>query len=229
MASTTSRQANPTFFSSTIGRKYLMALTGLGLSVFVLLHMLGNLGLFVSAEVYNKYSHALISNPLIYVAEIGLLAIFIIHIISAVLLSLRNQTARLDRYAMPTHGQKAVTNASKTMIHTGIVILIFTVYHLITFKYGPHYEVTYNGVTMRDLHQLVLEVFKSPAYVAGYVFALLLLGHHLSHGVQSAIKTLGFYHPKYVNCVGRIGLGFALLVTIGFVAQPLYVFFSLNR
>ncbi len=217
------------FFSSSIGKKYVMGATGLGLSLFVLTHLLGNLALFVSAEAYNKYSHALVTNPLIYIAEAGLLGIFLLHLSMAVSVNLQNKSARPTRYAMPTNGEKAVSNASRTMIHTGIVVFIFAVYHLVTFKFGPHYDVTYDGVTMRDLHRLVVEVFQSPAYVAGYVVALLALGHHLSHGVKSAFKSLGFNHPKYVFSVEKIGFGFALLITIGFIAQPLYVFFYLNR
>lgn len=224
-----SHLAKPCFFRSSIGKKVLMGMTGLGLSLFVLMHMLGNLVLFVSAEAYNKYSHTLVSNPLIYAAEVGLLALLLFHLLTAIRLTLQNKRARGQSYAMPTQGEKAVSNASRTMIHTGMVIFIFAVYHLITFKFGPHYEVTYDGVTMRDIQRLVVEVFQSPAYVIGYIVALLALGHHLSHGVSSAFQSLGFNHPKY-NCMfKRIGYGFALLVTVGFISQPLYVYFYLNR
>lgn len=224
-----SHLAKPCFFRSSIGKKYLMGITGLGLSLFVLMHMLGNLALFVSAEAYNKYSHTLVSNPLIYGAEAGLLGILLFHLLTATRLTLQNKRARTQSYAMPTQGEKGVSNASRTMIHTGIVIFIFTVYHLITFKFGPYYEVTYNGVTMRDIQRLVLEVFQSPAYVIGYIIALLALGHHLSHGVSSAFQSLGFNHPKYNCMIKRIGYGYALLVTVGFISQPLYVYFYLNR
>lgn len=223
------KQCKPCFFRSSIGKKYIMGATGLGLSLFVLMHLLGNLGLFVSAEAYNKYSHALVSNPVIYLAEAGLLGIFAFHLINGICLTFQNKRARPQRYAMITQGEKAVSHASRTMIHTGIVVFIFTIYHLVTFKYGPYYEVTYNGVTMRDLQRLVVEVFQSPAYVVGYIIALLALGHHLSHGVQSAFQSLGFNHPKYNCSIKRFGFVFALLVTLGFISQPLYVYFYLNR
>lgn len=221
--------SQPCFFNTSIGKKVLMGATGLGLSLFVLMHMLGNLALFVSAEAYNKYSHALVSNPVIYLAEAGLLGIFVFHLISGIRLTLQNKKARGSRYAMWTQGEKAVSHASRTMIHTGILVFIFAVYHLITFKFGPHYDVTYDGVTMRDLHRLVVEVFQSPAYVFGYIIALLALGHHLSHGVKSAFQSLGLNHPKYNCLISSIGWGFALLVTLGFISQPLYVYFFLNR
>jgi succinate dehydrogenase / fumarate reductase cytochrome b subunit len=191
--------------------------------------MLGNLALFISAEAYNKYSHALVSNPLLPLAELGLVAFFLIHLYCAITLTMRNRTARPQRYAMATNGEKAVTNASKTMAATGIVLFIFIAYHIVTFKYGSYYEVTYDGVVMRDLQKLIVEVFQSPAYVAFYVISLAILGHHLSHGVQSALQSLGVNHPQYSPLFKKLGFVFALLVTIGFISQPLYVFLYLNR
>jgi succinate dehydrogenase / fumarate reductase cytochrome b subunit len=219
----------PSLGASTIGLKFVMGITGLGLSGFVLIHMLGNLALFISAEAYNKYSHALIKNPLLPVAEMGLITFFLIHFYCAISLTLRNRAARPQRYAMATNGAKAVTNASKTMAATGTVLLTFIIYHIVTFKFGPHYDTVYNGVVMRDLQRLIVEVFQSPIYVGFYVVSLLVLGHHLSHGVQSSLQSLGLNHPQYTPAIKKIGFGFALLVAIGFISQPLYVFLYLNR
>lgn len=214
------------FFSSSLGKKYVMGVTGLGLSLFVLVHMLGNLSMFIGPDAYNAYSYAIVSNkPLLFGAEAGLIVLFLTHIGFAIRLTLANRAARPARYAMATNGEKGVSLASKTMIHHGMVIFIFTVLHLATFKYGTHYETTVNGVEMRDLYRLMDETFESPGYVAWYVFALLALGFHLSHGVQSSFQSLGFNHPSYTPTIKRVSWAFAIIVAGGFISQPIYLLF----
>lgn len=217
------------FCTASIGKKYLMGITGLGLSLFVLTHMLGNVLLFVSAEAYNQYSHALISNKLIYVAELGLLALFIIHLGLGLRLTIENKLARGQRFNLTTNGAKSVSLASKTMIYHGVVLGVFTVHHLLTFKFGPHYDVNYGGVAMRDIHKLVLEVFQSPAYVAWYTFAMCALWIHLHHGFQSTFQSLGFNQPRYTPVIRKIGYAYAAIVALGFISQPLYVFLYSNQ
>lgn len=212
------------FLSSSIGKKYTMGITGLGLSVFVLTHMLGNILLFVGPEAYNSYSHALTSNKGIYLAELGLLVLFLAHMSFGLRLTIENKLARGNRFNLTTNNDKGVSFASKTMVYHGGVLFLFTIYHLITFKFGPHYDVSYNGVTMRDIHRLVVEVFQSPAYVIGYVICMMALWVHLHHGFQSAFQSLGFNHPRYLPTIKKIGYAYAALVGIGFALQPLYVF-----
>lgn len=212
------------YFTSTIGRKHLVGLTGLGLSLFVFTHVLGNFLIFVGPEAYNMYSHKLITNPLIYVAEVGLLGLFLVHLGLAMKLSMENRQARSQGYAMSASGEKATCLITKTMWHQGLLIFVFVVLHLWTFKFGTTYEVEYNGVVVRDLFRLVIEVFQSPVYVVGYVVLMVVLGLHLSHGVSSAFQSLGFHHPRYVRCVKQLGWAFAAFVSLGFIAQPLYVF-----
>lgn len=210
---------------STIGRKQLIGVTGLGLSFFVLTHMLGNMLILVGPEMYNEYSYKLVSNPLIYVAEIGLLAIFLGHLIFAMGLTVKNWRARDTRYAMLPNGPKRTSWTQRSLWAQGLLILVFVILHLITFKFGTHYTVTYNGVEMRDLHRLVLEVFQDPIYVGWYVVALLVLGLHLSHGVGSSFQTLGIHHPRYRKCIRCFSIGYALVVIAGFLSQPIYVYF----
>lgn len=201
-----------------------MALTGLGLSAFVLTHMIGNLLIFAGPEKYNAYSHVLISNPFIYVAEVGLVALFLAHVLTAITLTIENKKARGERSYVTTSGAKGVLFASKTMIHQGLILLIFTISHLISFKYGPDYKVTYDGVEMRDLHALVLEVFHKPVYVAWYVVCLVLLGLHLSHGFASAFQSIGVFHPRYTVLLKRFSIFYAVVVSAGFIAPPVYIF-----
>ncbi|CAN5385352.1 hypothetical protein BH10BDE1_BH10BDE1_22490 [soil metagenome] len=217
------------YLMSAIGRKQLMAVTGLLWSGFVLSHMLPNMLIIFSPEAYNKYSHALISNPLIYVPEALLLLTIIMHIVNGIWLTIENKSARPTKYAMTPGGDKAPRFQSKWMVYHGILIAVFIVYHLITFKYGPHYTISYNGVEMRDLHRLVLEVFQSPAYVAFYVVCMVAVGFHLSHGFYSSFATLGFYHPRYSPMIEKFGYVYAAIVAAGFMSQPLYVYFVAVR
>lgn len=213
------------YLRSSIGRKQLMGISGLGLSLFVLAHMSGNLLLFVGPEAYNSYSHFLVTNHFIYVAEAGLLALFIAHTAIGIKLSIENRRARSSRYALEPSGTKAANPASKTMLYHGLVILVFTIYHLVTFKFGKVYHATYGGVQMRDLYRLVTEVFQNPAYVTWYSVALVLLGVHLSHGFASSFQSLGFYHPRHTRCLKVFGYAYAAVIALGFMAPPLVIFF----
>lgn len=212
------------YFCSSIGRKQIVGLTGLGLSVFVLTHMLGNLLIFIGPQAYNEYSHSLISNPLIYIAEAGLLAIFLTHLGIAMSLVVKNKLARPQGYAVCASGEKATELVSKSMWIQGLVIFVFTVLHLITFKFGQHYVVDYGKGEIRDLYRLVYEVFHQPIYVGWYIIALITLGMHLSHGIKSAIQTWGVHHPKHQCLIKAVSFLYATLVAGGFLSQPLYIF-----
>ncbi len=202
-----------------------MAITGLMWSGFVLSHMVGNLLIFVGAEAYNKYSHALVSNPLIYLAEAGLVITLLVHAFDGMKLSYENRKARPERYAVNPSPQKSASVASKSMIFTGSLMLAFIIYHLITFKFGPHYTVTYNNVEMRDIFRVIVEVFQNPIYVFGYGVCMIFVGLHLSHGFQSSFQTLGFYHPRYTSLIKKFGCVYSAIIAAGFIAQPIYVFF----
>ena len=210
---------------STIGRKQVVGLMGLGLSLFVLGHMMGNLLIFVSPQVYNQYGHALVSNKFIYFIEAGLLGVFLIHLILALILTKRNSETRPQKYQVGSSGEKGTSFVTKTMWHQGIIILVFVVYHLITFKFGEEYVINYGSGSIRDLFRLMVEVFKNPFYVVWYVFCLLILGMHLGHGVSSTLQTLGFHHPKYTPIVEKIGHVYAVIVCVGFISTPVYIFF----
>lgn len=211
------------YLSSSVGKKYLMSLTGLAWSLFVLTHMLGNLLIFAGPEAYNKYSHALVSNPLIYVAEAGLLGLILVHIYNAFSLKFRNWRAKPQLYAVRPKGPKGASLSSSTMIYTGSIILVFLISHLITFKYGQHYAINYGGVEMRDIHRLVMEIFQNPAYVAWYLVCLVFVGVHLYHGVASSFQTLGINHPRFNGGIKVFGYAYSIIVAAGFISQPLYV------
>jgi succinate dehydrogenase / fumarate reductase, cytochrome b subunit len=214
-----------TYLKSTIGRKMIMGLSGLVMSGFVLGHMAGNMLIFVGPEAFNKYGHAIVSNKiLLYGTEAVLLLAVFAHMICGIWLTRDNRAARSNRYSVDPDEQKAASLPSRTMIHSGVIIAVFIVLHLLHFKYGEIYMVTYDGVEMRDLFRNVTEVFAKPVYVAWYVAALILLGMHLKHGFEACWQSLGFRHPVYSSLIAKLSWAYALVVTLGFLSQPLYVF-----
>ena len=213
------------FFRTTIGKKYLMGLTGLIWSGFVLTHMAGNLLIFAGADAYNKYGHAITSNPFLIVAEAVLVLAFLVHVGCAVALTLENRAARgAQRYAMNPNGAKAASLASRTMAIQGSIILVFIILHIATFKYGTYYETTVGGVVMRDLHRLLIETFRQPGYVLWYCLAMIFLFFHLSHGVSSIFQSFGLKNDRTEKMIRCAGFGYALIVATGFFAQPIYCF-----
>jgi succinate dehydrogenase / fumarate reductase cytochrome b subunit len=145
----------------------------------------------------------------------------------AISLTLENRRAGGggNRYAVLPGGVKRASLASRTMAAQGSLILVFIILHITTFKYGQYYETTVNGVQMRDLHRLVVEIFQQPGYVVWYVVCLVLLGFHLSHGVGSIFQSFGLKNDHYGPMIKKLSLGYGLFVFLGFLSQPLYVYF----
>lgn len=212
---------------SSIGLKGLVGLTGLGVSGFSLMHMATNLLIIFNPIAYNKYAHALAVNPFLYPMEAFLASLFLVHLILAIRLYVRNRNVRGGGYAVLPKN-KGTTFAARTMIYSGLLLLVFLVLHLWTFKFGTWYTVTYDGVEMRDLHRLVVEKFQSVPYVAWYIVSLIVLMLHLSHGVVAALQSVGLASSlnRKLRCAGW---AFALLVTLGFISQPLYVLFAMRQ
>lgn len=219
---------------SSIAKKFINAITGLGLCIFIVIHLAGNFALLTGkADVFNSYAHFLISTgALVYLAEIGLGGFFLFHIITALTVWWDKQMGRPVSYKKTAAAgdPSKKTISSQTMIYTGVIMLIFTVLHLITFKYGPGeaegYVVTIDGVVMRDLYRLTVEVFSQPVYVIGYVVCMVLLGFHLRHGFWSAFQSLGMNHPRWTPIIYGAALLFAVVMAAGFVALPVVMYFK---
>jgi succinate dehydrogenase / fumarate reductase cytochrome b subunit len=216
---------------STVGRKILLAVTGLCLFGFIIVHLVGNLFLLVGPEAFNAYAHKLMSlGPLLYLAEGLLLAIFLGHIVTAITVTWSNWKARPDRYEKSTNqgDPSRMTFSSRTMIWTGLVLLVFLIVHLITFKYGPGVEEGYvtmlGGEQVRDLYRLVTEWFSNGLYVGYYVVSMGLLGFHLRHGFWSAIQSLGGFHPKLTPVAYGFGVFAAVVLAVGFLALPIWFY-----
>ncbi|MGE5242666.1 MAG: succinate dehydrogenase cytochrome b subunit [Betaproteobacteria bacterium] len=212
-------------FSSSVGTKILIGLTGLALFLYLLLHIAGNLLVFAGPAIFNGYSHALLSNPLIYPVEVGLLLIFLVHIYKTVRNYLSNQQARPAAYVRKKSAgwvsRKSV--ASSTMIFSGLWLLVFVIIHVRGFKFGPEY-VGPNGT--RDLYRLEMENFSNPLTVAFYVLSMLVVGSHLWHGILSGFQSLGTPNPSRAPRAQAAAKTIAVLIAGGFIVIALWAYFT---
>jgi succinate dehydrogenase / fumarate reductase cytochrome b subunit len=213
-------------FSSSVGTKVLVGLTGLALFAYLILHLAGNALIFAGPEIFNEYSHALISNPLVVPAEIGLLVIFVLHVYKAVTNYVRNQGARPAGYAMKKNAgyTSRKTVASSTMMWSGLVIFLFVLLHVKQFKYGAWYQIA--GSDVRDLARTEFEVFSQPLWVMVYVICTLLVALHLRHGIASGFQSLGLDHPFYTRRVTVWGAVLAAIIGGGLAFIPIWVFLT---
>lgn len=221
--------------TSTVGRKFMMALTGLALGLFVIIHLLGNLSLYLrEGTTFNKYAHALEGmGPLVIVAELGLLLFFGIHIVNGVIVTLTNKKARPVQYQYyKTKGGVSKNNVtSRNMIVSGMVLALFLVLHVWQFKFGPGmmegYVQDVTGGPVRDLHRLVVETFRNPVFAGIYIVAMVFLWSHLKHGYWSAFQSLGTNNPRITGTIYTIGYVLAFLLAIGFLFIPVWIFFDI--
>jgi succinate dehydrogenase cytochrome b subunit len=213
---------------SLITTKLIIGVTGVLLFFYLIVHIAGNVVIFFGPETFNSYSHALISNPLVGPIEVGLLAVFVIHLVKAVRMTFQNQRARPAKYVARQWAggtsQKSVASAS--MIVTGLALFIFVPIHVMTFKYGAYYEYR-DGI--RDLYRLEVENFSSPAAVVLYVLAMALVGLHLWHGVPSSFQSLGLSGPRFTRVVRILGKVSAVVIAGGFIVITLWVFLIAGR
>jgi succinate dehydrogenase / fumarate reductase cytochrome b subunit len=216
---------------SSVAKKFLNAITGIGLGLFVIVHLSENLLLLTgNPNAYNRWAHFLFSfGPLLTLLELGLAAFFLVHIWSALMVYWDKLKARPSGYSVYRSAgwTSRQTLSSQTMIYTGIILLAFVIWHVMTFRFGPYYTVTVDGVEMRDLHRLVVEVFRNPVNVALYVAVMVLLGLHLRHGFWSALQSLGAYHPRWTPLWYTGGAIVAALLAVGFIVIPVWVYLYL--
>jgi len=202
-------------FGSSLGKKLMMAVTGLFFCVFLLLHLAGNLTIYMGKDVFNSYAQHLHSlGPLLTLAEWGLLIFAVTHISTGLLLFYQNFKARPTRYAVNKRAGGR-TLGSATMPYTGVILLLFVIYHLFNFHFVDKTHTT--------IFQIVSTAFAQPSYVLIYTFAMIIAAVHVSHGFWSAFQTLGANHPKYTPLLRGLSLVFSLIVGIGFGFIPVYV------
>ncbi len=220
---------------SSVGKKYLNGLTGLMLVGFIIVHLIGNLTLFIGAGAFNGYAHFLetaLHGWLIYAFEIVMLVIFGFHIVTGVMVAwIDKQRARPVKYDVQRNagGASRKTLSSRTMIITGIILAAFVVLHIKMFKFGDHALLPMpDGHHMKDLYGVVLAAFKEPIWAFGFPAAMILLGFHLRHGFWSMFQSLGWTNDRVLPALNGLGLLFALVMAAGYIVLPLYLYFLVD-
>lgn len=214
-----------TFANSSLGKKFIMALTGSFLIIFLIIHLIGNITLYFGPDAFNGYVKTLdVIKPLIRVIELVLLSAFIFHIFNGVRLWWENKQARPITYKVNGSPENS-SLFSRTMFVSGSIIFIFLILHLGTFfwRFNVH-----DPQQLADTHQyyeIVVGFFQIWWYVLLYIVAMILLGFHLNHGFQSAFQTFGWNHKKYTPLIKKIGTAYAIIMAIGFASMPIYFFF----
>lgn len=210
---------------SSIGRKHLVAITGLLLCGFLVGHLSGNFLLLVGPDAFNLYAHKLVSlGALLYVIEGGLALVFLSHLYLAIRLNLENKKARGSKYMMKVRTGRGTTFMSATMPYTGLVLLAFLILHLKSLKFGTYYTTNVGGVEMRDLYKTTLEYFANPINVGWYVFSMVCAALHTAHGFSSAFQSLGLNHPKYYPKIKLLGYFYAVAVGGGFAFLSVWAY-----
>ena len=220
-------------FTSSLGKKLIMSLTGLFLIVFLVVHLAGNLQLLAGdgGEAFNLYADFMTGNPLIKFTSYGLYFFIILHAVLGLILWSQNRKAAqgLDRYAVKKlRGADNNPSLAKNMAALGTIILIFLMIHLYQFwfkmKIGSLPDITYGDVTVTNLYQPVFAAFTDIGFVLFYVACMFFLALHLKHGFWSAFQTLGLEHKKYTPFIKFLGLAYAILIPTGFAIIPLYFY-----
>ena len=203
---------------SSIGKKLLMALTGLAFCGFLAGHLAGNLTIYGGKDAFNSYAehlHAL--GPVLTLVEWGLLFLAVVHVCTGLTLFYQNFSARTSRYVVNKRAGGR-TIGSMTMPYTGILLLAFIIFHLMNFHFVDKTNTT--------IYQIVTQAFESPLYVVIYVLAMIVAAVHVSHGLWSAFQTIGANHIKYMPFIMALSIIFSLAVGFGFGIIPVYLSFA---
>jgi succinate dehydrogenase / fumarate reductase cytochrome b subunit len=223
-----------TLYRSTIGKKAIMAVTGLMLVGFVIVHMAGNLQMFVGPAKMNSYGAFLKSlGELLWIARIGLIVATVLHVLMAWQLTQIKRNARPVGYEKRT--PQVSTLASRSMRWGGLLLLVFIVFHILHFTTGTVFpmasrpDALYPAFSHTDVYGNVISAFRHPLVSAFYVVAMLFLMLHLFHGAWSSVRTLGLVKPSAHPLKRRISTGIALVVWLGFTAIPIAVLLGAIR
>lgn len=216
-----------TFYATSIGKKIVVALTGLVMVAYLIAHMLGNLQVFagrgptVEATKLNEYARLLrVEMGLLWAIRLALLGALVLHVVTTIKLSAENRAARKERYAQRSY--RSASLYSRTMVWGGIALFAYVVYHLLHLTLGrAHPGLFVHG----DVYGNVIRSFQQPAIVAVYLFATVALYFHLHHGAASLVDTLGVSHPRHRSALRAVARASAVVICAGFAAVPLGVLF----
>ena len=225
--------------SSSVGQKLVMGATGLLLCGFLVVHLAGNLLMYKGAQHYNDYAAALHSNELLPLAEAGLFVLFILHIILAFSTTRLNTSARSVGYTVKETKQSSDPGLwrirpQSTMFLTGAIVLGFLILHLIDMRFADWsrnlaaFSSRFHFPESENPFEHAIRVLKDPISAGVYVIGSLFLGYHLSHGFQSAFRSLGFAHPKYTPILKSLSILFGVVIAIGFASLPIMFFIGMK-
>ncbi len=217
-------KARRSVLDSLITTKLIIGVTGVLLFFYLIVHIAGNAIIFFGPETFNSYSHALISNPLVVPIEIGLLAVFVIHLVKAMRMTLQNQRARPAKYVAQAMGRRHEPEERCVIVDDRDgprpAHLRANSRHDVQVRRAT----TNIGDGVRDLYRLEVENFSSPAAVGLYVLAMVLVGLHLWHGVPSSFQSLGLSGPRFTPFIRTVGKVSAVVIAGGFIVITLWVF-----
>lgn len=226
----------PNIFGTSLGKKYVMAFTGLAMFIFVIGHLAGNLQVFLGPESINRYGHFLQTNPeLIWPARIILLLMLALHVWAAIKLSAENKAARPQAYV--AYQPVGSSYASRTMLMSGLIIFVFIIYHLLHFTVQTQY-INFTGKNFttfvdpekrHDIFQMMVVGF-SNVWVSGfYILGMALLCLHLSHGVSSMFQSIGWKNKAYGPVLDKLARVIAILIFIGYSSIPLAIMLGFGK
>src|SRR5688572_4108019 len=214
-------------WGSSLGKKYIMAITGCALFGFVVGHLIGNLQIFLGPEALNRYGHFLQTTPeLIWPARIGLLAMAVLHVAAAVTLTAQNRAARPVSYAH--YEVVAASYASRTMMMSGLIVFVFIIYHLLHFTIqvpginftGHDFRVLLDAKARHDIYAMMILGYKQPLVSVFYVIGIGLLCLHLSHGVSSMFQSMGWKNKSYGAFLDKFAIVVSVLIFVGYISIP---------
>jgi succinate dehydrogenase / fumarate reductase cytochrome b subunit len=214
--------------NSSIGSKLLIGATGLGLFVYLVIHVSANLMVFLGADTFNGTADKLERLPLLPVIEIGLLLVFLLHIVGTIQMYVDNRKARPVPYVQKKMAgpPSRKTYASSTMILSGLWLLAFLIIHVKAFKFSQTYEW---GEGAKDFYRLEMDNFRNPLMVGFYVLSMIVVGSHLSHGIASAFQSLGLSGRRFTPRVLVAGRLLSALIAVAFIAIALWAYFIAGR
>jgi len=219
------------YFTSTLFRKIIAALSGLFLVAFLIGHLVGNLQLFIPGlkgqTQFNQYAFFMTTNPVIKVLSLITYTSIILHVIITLFLVFQSRKSRPVQYAVSSGSNSSWS--SRNMSFLGILFLIFLVIHMKSFWYRMHfgdmpYQYLNDGSKIKDLYLITITAFKNPIYSLFYIFSMIVLGLHLKHGVESATQTLGLKIRNYENIFKVFGNIIAFLIPTMFAIIPIYIY-----
>ncbi|MEE9432053.1 MAG: succinate dehydrogenase cytochrome b subunit [Melioribacteraceae bacterium] len=210
--------------NSSIGKKIVMAVTGLSLILFLVLHLINNILLYAGRDIFNANVAMLDSvKPFVRVVEVIFALIFFFHIYNGIRLWFQNRKAASGKYAVNASSENSSVY-SRTMMLSGSVILIFLISHLATiwrtFNFGMGHAKPH------DYYGVLEQWFTDPFYSLFYVVAMILLGFHLNHAFQSMFQTFGLHHKKYSPLIEKLGTIYAIVMAVGFASIPIFFYIS---